>query len=137
MKLNSEQIERIECDLKAEGIQSQELRESLLDHICCQVEGSESGTFEEAYHQAILCFGPDGIRQVEKETYRLLNHKYLIMKNTMYLTGYLAAFLSTTGILFKIQHWPGAVVMLTLGIALFNLAFLPLYFYHRKKQVAR
>jgi predicted RND superfamily exporter protein len=56
------------------------------------------------------------------------------MKKTMYLLGYLAVFLMTTGLLFKLQHWPGAAIMLTIAIALFNFGFLPLFIYGRYKR---
>ncbi|QMU31598.1 hypothetical protein HUW48_17240 [Adhaeribacter radiodurans] len=55
------------------------------------------------------------------------------MKKMMYVFGYIAASLVTTGLLFKLNHWPGATILLVLGIALLNLGFLPLYFYERYK----
>ncbi len=50
------------------------------------------------------------------------------MKPGISILGYLAIALSTTGILFKLQHWPGAGILLILGIALLNFGFLPLLF---------
>ncbi len=57
------------------------------------------------------------------------------MKKTILIFGYLSIFLSTTGLLFKLQHWPGAGVMLIVGVALLNLGYLPLYF-RQKAQAA-
>ncbi|MCC6818248.1 MAG: hypothetical protein IT245_05110 [Bacteroidia bacterium] len=57
------------------------------------------------------------------------------MRKFTYLTGYLATTLCTTGILFKLMHWPGANIMILLGITLLNFVFLPLYFYKKYKEV--
>ncbi|HLP14539.1 MAG TPA: hypothetical protein VK177_21590 [Flavobacteriales bacterium] len=56
------------------------------------------------------------------------------MKKSMYAMAYVAACLSSTGLLFKIQHWPGASIMLVLGVAILNFGFLPLYFLNRYRQ---
>ncbi len=59
------------------------------------------------------------------------------MKATMNLLGFLAAFGISTGILFKIMHWPGAGISLVVGVFIFNVGYLPLYFYDRyKKSIA-
>ena len=55
------------------------------------------------------------------------------MKLTTYLTGTLAGMLTITGILFKIMHWEGASVMLTLGLGI-GLIFLPLYAIYRYRK---
>lgn len=47
------------------------------------------------------------------------------MKKLVYISGALTAMLALLGILFKIQHWPGAGPMLVLGIAGFALIFIP------------
>lgn len=56
------------------------------------------------------------------------------MSKYMYLIGYLGVFLSTSGLVFKLQRWPGAAVMLVLGVAILNLAFFPAYFSHLYKK---
>ena len=56
------------------------------------------------------------------------------MKLAMYILGSLSSMLFIVGILFKIQHWPGAGVMLTLGLGIFPIVFIPLFaIYHYKK----
>lgn len=137
MELSEDQIAFIQRDIADRGIQMDELAESLLDHICCVIECDTGSNFNEAYARALAGFGEQGLGRVQQETLLLLTLKrQLAMKRTMYLIGYIAAFLSTTGLLFKIQHWPGAAVMLTLGIALLNFGFLPMYFYNRYKKAA-
>jgi len=47
------------------------------------------------------------------------------MKKTAFISGALAFALTPIGILFKLMHWHGAGVIITLGIALFSLVFVP------------
>jgi len=136
MTLDEEHIDLIYDDIRNNGVTDDEIAESLLDHICCAIESSDAEDFESAYATAITQFGPEGIPKIQEETIQLLTHKEETMKKTMFVLGYIAAFLSTTGLLFKLQHWPGAAIMLTLGIALLNFGFLPMYFYDRFKRVA-
>lgn len=137
MELTLEHIEFIRQDLSSRGIILDEIRESLTDHLCCMMEKCESHDFETAYQEAVASFGEQGILQVEEQTvYLLIRKKQILMKRSMYVIGYIAAILSTSGLVFKLQHWPGAAIMLVLGIALFNFAFLPMYFYDRYKRAA-
>ena len=53
------------------------------------------------------------------------------MKLAVYILCTVSSMLAIVGILFKIQHWPGAGVVLTLGLAVFGLIFIPMYaIYH-------
>ena len=45
-----------------------------------------------------------------------------------YLFGYITLSMMLTGVLFKIMHWPGAGILITLGIVLIVLVILPFYF---------
>lgn len=135
MELTAEQIAFIKADIANKGVSLEELSDSLLDHICCTIENNPGSDFQEAYHEALAKFGIDGLQKIQEETvYLLIHKKQIIMKKTMFILGYVALFLSTTGLLFKIQHWPGASIMLTLGIVLLNFGFLPMYFMARYKK---
>lgn len=48
------------------------------------------------------------------------------MKNRIYITGIAATLLVFLGVLFKMQHWPGASILLLSGMALLLFIFLPL-----------
>jgi len=48
------------------------------------------------------------------------------MKQKIYILGIVTALIIFLGVIFKVNHWPGAGYMLILGIAAFILAFLPL-----------
>lgn len=48
------------------------------------------------------------------------------MKQKIYSLGLFGTLLIITGSVFKIQHWPGAGILITIGIAIVVLLFLPL-----------
>lgn len=50
------------------------------------------------------------------------------MKNFTYIFGLSSAILTILGSFFKRMHWPGAGIMITVGMVLIVLVFLPLYF---------
>ncbi|WP_220463943.1 GldL-related protein [Adhaeribacter radiodurans] len=134
MKLTKDQILFIEQDIRERGITMEKLADSLLDHICCSIESGPESDFATAYAHSLTSFGKEGIQKIQQEIkLQLLFKKEIMMKKMMYVFGYIAASLVTTGLLFKLNHWPGATILLVLGIALLNLGFLPLYFYERYK----
>lgn len=135
MELSAQHLEIIHQDILQRGIAMDELAESLLDHICCSIENGNNDDFEQAYQNALSDFGHHGLQKIQDETfYLLILKREITMQKSMYIMGYLVAFLATTGLLFKIMHWPGANIMLVLGIALLNFVFLPMYFYDRYKK---
>ena len=108
--------------------------EVLNDQEVLVINGNETD-FYKSYTKAIDAFGENGLMKIQQETILLLILKREItMKKTMFVLGYIAVFLITSGILFKIQHWPGAAIMLVLGVALLNFGFLPMYFHDRYRQ---
>jgi hypothetical protein len=48
------------------------------------------------------------------------------MKQKLYIFGMITALVILTGTVFKVNHYPGAGIMLTVGIAILVLVFLPL-----------
>ena len=95
--------------------------------------------FTGAYKIAFKNICPNGFDEIQKETVFLLTQKKIkIMKKTTYLLGFLSVFSFTTGFLLKIMHWPGANIILTLSIAVFALAVLPLFFINQyKKEISK
>ena len=135
MELTENQVSQIYSDIRERGVTMDELADSLVDHICCAIEREKEMSFEEAYTNALAAFGDDGLQRTQRETILFINQKKeIIMKKTMFILGYIAVSLITTGLLFKLQHWPGASIMLVFGIGLLNFGFLPMYFYGRYKQ---
>jgi hypothetical protein len=137
MELTAEQIEFIQQDIRSRGITMHGLIDSLTDHICCAIENDTETDFDTAYTNAIEAFGDDGLQKTQHSIALLFNlKKEITMKRTMYVLGYIAVLLSTTGLLFRTMHWPGASIMLVVGVVLLNVGFLPMFFYNRYKQVA-
>lgn len=135
MQLNPAHIAFIRQDVRKRGIILADLSDSLVDHICCALENDPCTDFHASYARALESFGTNGLKEIQNETLLLINlKKEITMKKTMFVLGYLAAMLITSGLLFKLQHWNGASIMLVLGIAVLNLGFLPMYFYDRYKR---
>ena len=58
------------------------------------------------------------------------------MKNFTYVFGLTSAILTIIGSLFKKMHWPGAGILITVGMVLIVLVFLPLYFVTNHREQA-
>lgn len=134
--LSEQQIDFILNDIKTRGVEMEDLQLNLLDHICCVIEEElkPDGDFEQFYRQAIPRFFKKELKEIEEETILLLTFKnYFAMKNVMIKSGFIAAFLLIFGSIFKVMHWPGAGMLLVLGIAVLSLIFLPLVFILKTK----
>ncbi len=57
-----------------------------------------------------------------------LDKKFQRMKNFTYIFGLILGHPDHSWILFKRMHWPGAGIMITVGMVLIVFVFLPLYF---------
>jgi hypothetical protein len=47
------------------------------------------------------------------------------MKTLAFISGAFSSSLTGLGVLFKIQHWPGASLLLVLGLGIFSILFIP------------
>jgi len=54
-------------------------------------------------------------------------------KKWLYVATFLSFFVVSIAVLFKIQHWPGASLLLIIGVPIPFLLFLPVYIYHSIK----
>ncbi len=135
--LSEQQIDFILRDIKSRGVEMEDLQVSLLDHICCIIECElePGGDFESFYRKTVSRFFKKELREIEEETILLLTFKnYYAMKKTMIITGGTSVVGFIAGSFFKIMHWPGANVMLLLGITIASLVFLPLLFILKTKE---
>lgn len=134
--LTLKQIEIIAGDVTAGGITFSHLHEDLVDHICCMVEeGLYAGLpFDVAYNKVKQMYGAKGLKKVQEDTILLIDKKYRIMKKTMKTIGLVSLALVTIGALFKIQHWPGAGILLTLGFFILGAVFMPSALWVMKKE---
>jgi hypothetical protein len=129
--ISEEQVAYILNDIRRNGVEMEDLQLNLLDHICCKVEQefTEGDDFERFYKRAIKQLCNNGLHEIEEETINLLTFKnYYVMKKVLIATGVFSVFAFIAGSAFKFMYWPGASMLLTLGIGSFSLLFLPLLF---------
>lgn len=127
MKLSNVQIEFIRATVARE-IQIKTLQDDVVDHLCCVLEEQmDPGVeFRDAVTAAIRNLAPNGLRRLEHETHFLLYSKSIQMKKVIYAIGLISAIASSLGICFKLLHLQGADFLLTYGLLVFTLVFLPL-----------
>ena len=120
-------IDRITSDIRKQEITYNHLFDDLVDHVCCDVEYEmQNGlSFTEAYIRVKGKIGFRGLKKIQEETLYEVDSKYRKMKNLMKITGVAGAVMLGFAAMFKIFHWPGAGIMLTLGATLLSFVFLP------------
>ena len=126
-ELSLQNIDQISHDIRRQEITFSHLLEDLIDHVCCDVEYEmQSGlAFSDAYHRVRQKMGSRRIKEIQEETLYAVDTKYKHMKNTMKISGIAGTVLLGFGALFKIQHWPLAGTMATLGAVTLALVFMP------------
>jgi hypothetical protein len=126
-ELSLHDIDQICRDISRQEITFSHLLEELIDHVCCDVEYEmhQGLDFTDAYKKVREKIGSRGLEKVQEETLYAVDTKYRIMKNLMKISGVTGAVLFGIAALFKIQHWPMASVMMTLGGMILVCAFLP------------
>lgn len=127
--LSNEEIAFILDDIKARGIDFEDLQENLLDHICCVVENElkKGEDFYQFYETVLPRFFENELQEIQIETNNLLRFKnFYSMKKTLKISGILTVFFIFMGILFKTFHWPGAGLAMIIGGFVFSFLFLPL-----------
>ena len=116
MLLSDNHIDLISERLVKGGIKDKLLHADLLDHICCYLEEQDSDDFDVLLRDALTLLAPNGVHEIEEERYFLFHfHKQLTMKRVLFFSGFATCFLVSTGLTFKLMHWPGANVLLTTG----------------------
>jgi uncharacterized protein with PQ loop repeat len=126
-ELSLHNIEQISRDIGRQEITFSHLLEDLIDHVCCDVENEmkKGLSFNEAYNAVKKKLGSRRLKEIQEETLYLVDTKYRNMKNTMKISGVAGTIMLGFAALLKIQHWPGAGIMLNLGALILAFAFLP------------
>ena len=126
-ELSLHHIDQISRDISMQEITFSHLLEDLIDHVCCDVEDEmQSGlNFSEAYQRVKQKMGSRRLKEIQEETLYAVDTKYRYMKNIMKISGVAGTILFGFAAMFKIQHWPGAGVMMTLGALILAFIFLP------------
>ncbi len=126
-ELSIQNIERVTRDVKKQEIVFSHLFDELIDHICCDIEYEmqDGLTFYEAYNKVKQKMGSRRLKEIQEETLYAVDTKYRNMKNIMKISGIAGTVLFGLAALFKIQHWPLAGAMMTLGALILAFAFMP------------
>ena len=138
--ITDEQVDFIEKEILKGDVKSKELRDDLLDHMCClvEIEIKKGLSFEQAYQKAFLQTSPNGYSEIQNETLFLLNYnKIMNMKRLTYISGFIFSAAFTFGLLFKLLHWPGADLQLLIGTFGLSFIFVPLVLINKYKALVQ
>jgi len=128
-ELSDREIEFLNREIDKQGLTYTQLQKELLDHLCCDVEAKmeEGLEFLKAFEEVQRRLDNNRIQEIQEETLLLINQKYRLMKKFMYILGTIAPSLLILGALFKLQHWPGASVLIVVGAFLLGAVYLPVF----------
>lgn len=135
MILTDLNIAYIETNLKFYGINNQNLKEDLMDHICTHIERYNGNDFETAYQEAIQNLGGyTSFQLMQKESNeKKLIQSFLVRKRAFYLTSTFNIMLLALGFLFKLNQWPFSSVLLALGFGILVFISIPFAIYNKYK----
>lgn len=129
VEITDEQVEFILNDFEKHGVILEDLRDNLLDHMCCIIENemTENDNFYRFYESVLPRFFKNNLAEIQTETENLLRFKnFYTMKKILKISGVLTALFTVMGAILKTFHLPGAGITIVLGGFLFSLVFLPL-----------
>ena len=128
-ELSDREIEMLNREIEKQGLTYTQLQKELLDHLCCDIEAKmdEGLEFLKAFEEVQSRLENNRIQEIQEETLLLINQKYRMMKKFMYILGTIAPSLMIVGAIFKLQHWPGASVLIVLGSFLLGAIYLPVF----------
>lgn len=127
--ISDEQIDFIYDDIAKKGIDTEDVRDNILDHVCCIIEQEmkDDEDFHEFYRNTIARFYKSDLAEIEEETRQLITFKYYYaMKRTLKIVGIVSVVLIIAGSILKSQHLPGAGITMVSGFVFFSLLFIPL-----------
>jgi hypothetical protein len=134
MSLTEENVIQIQNIVNSSAISRGEMKDNLIDHLCCSIEHQmkEGISFDSALASALVELVPNGFKEIEFETFILLNAKQITMKKLTYLIGLIFSLLASVGVLLKTQKLPPANEHLIIGFGGLALFFVPLLMTIRK-----
>jgi hypothetical protein len=126
-ELSLHHIDQISRDIGMEEISFSHLLEDLIDHVCCDVENEmqRGMDFHEAYEKVKRKMGAGRLKEIQQETLYSVDSNYRNMKNLVKISGVAGTIMFGFAALFKIEHWPGAGQMMSLGALFLAFIFLP------------
>jgi len=135
--LTEQNLEFIIQVINRSKIESNEMKEDLIDHFCCAIEEEmrKGLNFEKSYDKAYQNICPDGFDEIQHETIFLLTSKKIkAMKRLMYVSGYLSVIGITTTVLMKFNHLAGGQIVLFSTASILVFLFLPALFINLYKR---
>ncbi|MBC5834793.1 hypothetical protein G6N05_11085 [Flavobacterium sp. F372] len=135
MTLTDANVVYIENNLNFYGVNDQNLKEDLMDHICTHIECYNGNSFETAYQEAIQNLGGYSAIQNMQNTIneKALIHSFLYRKRAFFLLSTFNVMLLALGFLFKLNKWPYSSILLATGFAILIFITIPFVFYNRYK----
>lgn len=139
--LTEKEIETIVQKVNSSKIEFDEMREDLIDHLCCSIEDDikKGLSFEQAYNDAFNNICPDGFDEIQRETVFLLTYKKIkTIKRILYLSAYLGVASIILTVYLDLTNTTGASIALLVSALIFLVLFLPAFFIHLyKRQLAK
>ncbi|WP_178986540.1 hypothetical protein [Winogradskyella helgolandensis] len=136
MEVTEKHITFIDNSLSLYGVESKDLKEDLLDHICTYIENQDSDDFNMLYQQALQKFGGyASFQNLQLETNHQKLAKQIITVNKLkFSLGFLVIVLSVVSLVFQMMQWPYANAWLLAAILISVLFILPAHFYANYKK---
>lgn len=135
--LTEQDFELISRKINNSNIESDEMKEDLIDHFCCAIEEDmkKGLSFDKAYDKAYQSICPDGFDEILRETVFLLTFKKIkAMKQILYISAYLSAASIIITTYLSITHNPAAAIALLLSTMILLVLFLPAFFLNQYKR---
>lgn len=92
MKLSDEQEELVRNCVEAQELKLKTLSDDLVDHLCCVIESGlgKEKSFDQLLDNAMAELAPNGLIDLERKTFFLLNFKrIIIIKKVTYSIGFI------------------------------------------------
>lgn len=129
--LNESQVEKIAGTVNESTIASAEMKEDLIDHLCCIIEDemSRGKEFETAYQAALQRFYPNGLNEIPNETLFLFTSKSRKrLDKTLYVSGFIALTGTLVTVVMKSLHLPFGQLVLSVTALIALFVFFPAVF---------
>lgn len=130
-ELTHKQVNLINDLIIDHGMHYDELKDDILDHICCMIEEKmDSGyDFGQSLTLSTKNFGLHNLEDIQETTLYLITLKLRKMKKLTGIVGIISSMLVLAGVLFKINHILGAGILLMAGLVIISVVVLPLFAY--------
>ena len=135
--LSESQIEKIAETVNNSVVSSAEMKDDLIDHLCCMVEDemSKGKDFETAFNKALQNNSPKDLNEIQNGTVFLFTSK---SRKRLDLIVNISGITTLSGILItvvmKMLHLPFAQLVLIATFGVFLLIFFPAFFCRLMKQ---